>query len=355
MSLPLEVTLKDKIYRFTTTWLSEGSQSEDYRVTLEPVSVEEFELAEPSFTSFDELLLSDYDNNGQRYLVSSDEGTADVRTKIELSFTASDLSEAANIANTRYQYYSDLARDLLDLSEKVAELSGVYCEFANQLGGNQLQENQRVTCQNNQQTSQADHLNLILTQSQLEDSLDNPAYIYYWQRRETDAYDHTLSETLGNGLVNTYNHNANTGRPNAIATHKGSQLFDHRLQGNTTTGRNIRFIEYRYDAHNNVTSRYDQALDIYDRWQYDGLDRVIGNSVYVSNRAQYGGASPEFSGSFTYRYDRTGNLTYKTDIGDYTYSNQQAGPHAVTKANGLNYQYDANGNMLRARADNSTE
>ncbi|MGY5615456.1 hypothetical protein, partial [Vibrio brasiliensis] len=29
--------------------------------------------------------------------------------------------------------------------------------------------------------------------------------------------------------------------------------------------------------------------------------------------------------------------------------------HAVTKANGLNYQYDANGNMLRARADNSTE
>ena len=199
----------------------------------------------------------------------------------------------------------------------------------------------------------ADHLNLILTQSQLDASLQDSAYTYYWQRRETDAYDHTLSETLGNGLVNTYVHDANTGRPNYIATHKGSQLFNPAIKGSAAKGHNIRLLHYRYDNHNNVTYRADDQLGVTDTWQYDGLDRVVSNRIALRDASQHGLDNPDFNGPFVYRYDKLGNLLFKTGIGDYQYSGQQAGPHAVTKANGLNYQYDANGNMLRAWAQNS--
>ncbi|MEF1257046.1 FG-GAP-like repeat-containing protein, partial [Vibrio sp. M260112] len=346
VSIPLKLISQDKIYRFIYV--------ADYSV-IRPASKEEF--ASKSFTRFDELLLIEdrYGYYRDHFLVSTSEGFVDDQTKSELSFTSNDLAEAESIASSRYKSYRDLAYDLFGLALKVADLSGVYCEYANQLGGNQLDYNQRSRCQNTQESSQADHLALILTQSELEESINNPAYIYYWQRRETDAYDHTLSETLGNGLVNTYNYDANTARPSFITTHKANVLFDPHLSGSKAKGRNLRSIQYRYDSHNNVTYRYDDQLGITDTWQYDALDRVSSNSVSLSNPAEYGVGSPDFAGTFNYQYDNLGNLIFKTGIGDYVYSAQQAGPHAVTKANGLNYQYDANGNMLRARADNSTE
>ncbi|MER2498454.1 RHS repeat-associated core domain-containing protein [Vibrio neptunius] len=357
VSIPLDITLEGAIYRLSTSLANSSSPGiRSYNATLHTVSATEF--ASQALTPSHDFILTDYDSNGQKDLMSNKDiyiAQADSTTTSELLFAADDLSQAATIASTRYKFYTDLANQLINLSEKVAELSGLYCDYANQLGGNQLQANQRTHCANTQQSSQADHLNLILTQSQLEDSLDNPAYVYYWQRRETDAYDHTLSETLGNGLVNTYSHDANTGRPSYITTHKANVLFDPRLSGSTASGRNIRFIQYRYDNHNNVTYRYDEKLGITDRWEYDGIDRVVSNGISLASKTQHGENNPDLAGPFVYQYDKLGNLKFKTGIGDYVYSNQQAGPHAVTKANGLNYQYDANGNMLRAWADSSKQ
>jgi len=49
--------------------------------------------------------------------------------------------------------------------------------------------------------------------------------------------------------------------------------------------------------------------------------------------------------SQSYGYDpATGNLASKNDVGAYSYS--PAKPHAVTSAGAMNYQYDANGNMV---------
>ncbi|MFA0115083.1 RHS repeat-associated core domain-containing protein [Vibrio sp. 10N.261.46.E11] len=350
VSIPLDITLEGAIYRLSTSLANRSNRgTKNYNASVHSVSKAEF--TSQTLTPAHDFILTDYDNDGRKDLMSNDDiyaARADSTTTAELLFAADDLSQAANIANSHYKFYTDLASQLIGLSEKVAKLSGLYCDFANQLGGSQLQSSPRKRCQNTQQSSQADHLNLILTQSQLANSTNNPAYTYYWQRRETDAYDHTLSETLGNGLVNTYNHDANTGRPNYIATHKGSLLFDPRLSGSTSKGRNLRQIHYRYDNHNNVTYRYDEQLGITDRWQYDGLDRVTNNSIALANKAQHGLNNPDFAGPFRYQYDKLGNLIFKTGIGGYVYGNQHAGPHAVTKANGLNYQYDANGNMLRA-------
>lgn len=355
VSVPIEITLEGAIYRLSTTLANSSSTIRSYDATLHKVSEREFKSQ--ALTPSHDFILTDYDRNGQKDLISKDNiyvATADGTTKTELLFAASDLSQAATIANTNYKFYADLANQLIELSEKVAELSGLYCEYANQLAGNQLEANQRENCSNTQQTSQAEHLSLILTQSQLEDSIDNPAYVYYWQRRETDAYDHTLSETLGNGLVNTYAHDRYTGRPSYITTHKGDSLFDSRISGSANKGQNMRFIHYRYDKHNNVSYRYDERLGITDRWTYDGLDRVKTNQVTLTEKGKHGANNPDFLSHYTYNYDALGNLQFKTGVGRYEYSKKNAGPHAVTKANGLNYQYDANGNMLRTWTEGSS-
>ncbi|EEO03195.1 RHS repeat domain-containing protein [Vibrio cholerae] len=355
VTTPIDVTLQGAIFRLTTELANSQPGIRNFNAAVHPVSLAEFDSQ--NLTPSHDFLLTDYDANGQKDLMSNKDiyiAQADSQTREELLFTAEDLAQAATIAQSNYKFYTELASNLINLSEQVAQLSGLYCEFTNQLGGSQVDQALRKNCTNTQQSSQADHLNLILTQSELEDSLSNPAYIYYWQRRETDAYDHTLSETLGNGLVNTYSHDPNTGRPAYITTHKANGLFDPRLKGATSTGRNIRYIEYRYDNHNNVISRYDEQLGITDKWVYDAQDRVISNQIFLSKPAQHGENNPDLSGPFNYQYDQLGNLKFKTNIGGYEYGSQQAGPHAVTQANGLSYQYDQAGNMLRAYAANNS-
>ncbi|EGR1420496.1 type IV secretion protein Rhs [Vibrio cholerae] len=355
VTTPIDVTLQGAIFRLTTELANSQPGIRNFNAAVHPVSLAEFDSQ--NLTQSHDFLLTDYDANGQKDLMSNKDiyiAQADSQTREELLFTAEDLAQAATIAQSNYKFYTELASNLINLSEQVAQLSGLYCEFTNQLGGSQVDQALRKNCTNTQQSSQADHLNLILTQSELEDSLSNPACIYYWQRRETDAYDHTLSETLGNGLVNTYSHDPNTGRPAYITTHKANRLFEPRLKGATSTGRNIRYIEYRYDNHNNVISRYDEQLGITDKWVYDAQDRVISNQIFLSKPAQHGENNPDLSGPFNYQYDQLGNLKFKTNIGGYEYGSQQAGPHVVTQANGLSYQYDQVGNMLRAYAANNS-
>jgi hypothetical protein len=49
-------------------------------------------------------------------------------------------------------------------------------------------------------------------------------------------------------------------------------------------------------------------------------------------------------------YDELGNITSKSDVGNYTYG-QSAGPHAVTQAGTLSYTYDVVGNRISASND----
>lgn len=363
VSTPFDITLGETAYRLTSTFSGYTSLSENsspsfiksYDAMLEAVSLSE--LSQQQLSPADDLLVVDPNDSGQNSLMSDKDiyvAHVDNETSTELLFTAQELSLASTIAATKYRFYIDLAEKLVELTEQVAKLGGMYCDFTNQLAGKQIDLSQRTRCQNNEQIGQADHLNLILTQSELEASQDNLAYIYYWQRRDTDAYDHTLSETLGNGLVNTYRYDANTGRPSDITTHKANLLFDHRINVSQSPGRNIRYLQYRYDNHNNVTYRYDEQLGITDTWQYDGLDRVVSNKIVLTNKMQHGVDNPDLKASATFEYDKLGNITFKTGVGRYKYDGSRVGPHAVTSANGLNYQYDANGNMLRAWVEESS-
>ncbi|MBL4829231.1 MAG: VCBS repeat-containing protein [Aliivibrio sp.] len=353
VTIPLDVTLGRDIFRLETNITSSIPGKRYYNAVLHPVSVSEFDGQ--ALTKEHDYLLTDYDKNGVKGFVSSEDiyvATADNDVKTELLYTADDLDKAATISGTRYQYYTDLAEQLITLVDKVADMSGLYCDRANQLAGGQNDQltSQRTQCAKTEGTSQVESLNTILTQSQLSDSVADSSNIYYWQRRDTDAYDHTLAETLGNGLVNTYTHNKNTGRPEYIATHKGSQVFDGQLKAATNAGRNLRLIEYRYDDHNNVTMRYDLELGIKDRFEYDGLDRVIKNSIQLDSSTRHAVGNPDLNGPFSFSYDTLGNIKSKTGIGSYSYNKMNAGPHAVTQTNDLSFSYDKVGNLTQANS-----
>ncbi|EGA68243.1 hypothetical protein VISI1226_03970 [Vibrio sinaloensis DSM 21326] len=354
--VPVNVVRDNEVFRLETTHISDSVPGVRlHNASLVRVSKQELD-AQP-LTKQHDFVVTDYRKDGGLDLVSEDDvyvAKVDNKTRTELVFTATELAEAAEIADTKYRFYTDLAEKLISAAEMVDSLQATYCNYANQLAGKLLRRDTKGGCENSQQTSQAEQLNQILTQSELEDSLSNPAYIYYWQRRETDAYDHTLSETLGNGLVNTYVHNKNTGRVSYITTHKGSSLFNPAIPGHTNAGHNIRLLHYRYDKHNNVTYRYDEQLGITDTWGYDGLDRVTSNRIALTRKDAHGLNNPDLSGPYLYSYDKLGNIQSKTGIGRFEYDEVNAGPHAVTKANGLNYAYDANGNMVRAWADGSS-
>ncbi|EMQ2878945.1 type IV secretion protein Rhs, partial [Vibrio navarrensis] len=241
------------------------------------------------------------------------------------------LTQAANQAQRRVTWYADQAERLIAQIETVAKISRLDCQDADSPNPER--------CRILGQAQLTEPVNATFTRTALDAARQDDAYVYYWQRQNTDAYDHTQSEILGNALVNTYQYDANTGRPNTLQTQGAHPL---------------RYLEYQYDAHNNVTRRFDEQLGITDRWQYDALDRVTNNAIALTLVDQHGANNPAFQGPKRYEYDSLGNLTYQTDIGAYQYG-QQAGPHAVTQAKGLTYHYDKVGNLLNAVKGAETE
>ncbi|HDY8121392.1 TPA: hypothetical protein RQK91_002757 [Vibrio vulnificus] len=244
------------------------------------------------------------------------------------------LTQSANQAKHQAKGYIDQAEQLITQLESVAKLSRLSCqeEWA-------THRDQEATCHTPRQVQLTKPVNATLTRAELDAARNDEAYVYYWQRQNTDAYDHTQSEILGNGLVNRYEYDANTGRPNTIQTQGAHPL---------------RYLEYQYDAHNNVTRRFDEQLGITDQWEYDALDRVTNNTIALTLVDQHGANNTALKGPKRYEYDTLGNLTYQTDIGAYQYG-QQAGPHAVTQAKGLTYHYDKVGNVLNAVKGAETE
>ncbi|MGF1749350.1 SpvB/TcaC N-terminal domain-containing protein, partial [Vibrio cionasavignyae] len=339
--IPVEAVIEGRAYRFDTAYYQTTSGTRLHNATLTPINPAELDAQ--TLIKTHDFVVKDR-GNGQQSLLSSEDvyvASLDSATEQELAYTKHDLDEAAKLAASKQKHYTDLADSLITMAEQVAVLSGLYCDDAKKLGG----KHSRMAsywggCGKPNEFGQADYLQLVLDQSQLEASALSGAYLYYWQRQDTDAYDHTLAEVLGNGLVNSYQHNIATGRPEQIVTRNGST--------------NIRELHYRYDEHNNVTYRHDLNLGITDNWTYDAQDRVYSNTIAVADTARHGVNNPDLSRPFAFRYDKLGNITSKTGVGAYTYSKINAGPHAVTQANGLNYQYDKVGNLLRTYKEGSS-
>ncbi|WP_445357512.1 FG-GAP-like repeat-containing protein [Microbulbifer sp. ANSA002] len=137
-------------------------------------------------------------------------------------------------------------------------------------------------------------------------------------------------QLLGNGATTSYSYEGSTGR---LLNQTSSVLGTFGIQN----------ITYQWDTLGNLSSRHNQSgsKNLRESFCYDSLNRLIKTHIGSSNY----NCSSLSSANQDVRYNAIGNITYKAGVGSYVYGENGAGPHAVTTAGGVRYNYDANGNM----------
>ncbi|MDZ4380602.1 MAG: hypothetical protein U0942_04600 [Parvibaculum sp.] len=108
---------------------------------------------------------------------------------------------------------------------------------------------------------------------------------------------------------------------------------------------------YAYDTLSNLTARVDANESLAESFTYDSLNRLTGYAIA-------GGSAK------TVEYDDLGNITFKSDVGTYSYNASGASsvrPHAVAAivpgGSGVvntTYTYDDNGNMTAGNGRTTT-
>jgi RHS repeat-associated protein len=147
-----------------------------------------------------------------------------------------------------------------------------------------------------------------------------------WTLNEATARGQMQKYTLGNGLVTQVAFYPATGLPQTIETGPAGIIQD---------------LGFSFDALGNLQTRSDSNNNLAESFYYDSLNRLTDTQIA-------GGYSTHLT------YNDNGNISYKSDVGTYTYGQNGAGLHAVTsivgpKAN--TYTYDAVGNRLTSASD----
>jgi len=146
----------------------------------------------------------------------------------------------------------------------------------------------------------------------------------WWTIDETDfdAKGHLLAYTYGNGVETSNIFDPLTGF-----------LTMSEAKSAGATGNDILSMQFTFDRIGNLDYRKDWRKFVDETLGYDKLNRLKTSTV---------GATVSST-----TYDEIGNIQTKTGIaGTYQYGAGNAGPHAVTAADGVAYTYDNNGNML---------
>jgi RHS repeat-associated protein len=197
--------------------------------------------------------------------------------------------------NKSYNYYIDLANKAIDEAKEATQVAKNYATKSEQ----------------NYETNR-----------HYQEVLDDSEYNYFYKVISQDALGRVTSYMSGNGLITT------------------KKFDDTGLMQSITTGykhedSDIRDLKFEYDKGLNVTSREDNILGVSHTYTYDNLDRVISADITTKDNSL----------NLSYSYDTIGNITYKSDIGDYEYSTTN--PHQVIRAGDRELEYDQNGNVLK--------
>ncbi|WP_444882714.1 RHS repeat-associated core domain-containing protein [Microbulbifer sp. PSTR4-B] len=147
---------------------------------------------------------------------------------------------------------------------------------------------------------------------------------------EMDARGNVTKHLSGNGVTTVKDYDPATGR---LLGKMASVLGIGDIQD----------LRYEWDNLGNLKNREEHSGDknLRENFVYDELNRLTSTQV-TGREAQITS------------YDDLGNITYKSDVGEYRYGSQcdtGYGPHAVCETidedgNTVSYQYDHNGNML---------
>jgi RHS repeat-associated protein len=140
--------------------------------------------------------------------------------------------------------------------------------------------------------------------------------------RSFNAIGQLTGYTNGNGVVTTYGYFANSQRLQNLATTLGGTSYQN--------------LSYTYDNVADVSSINDGV--------YSGSASASVSSIAYDDLYRITSLNSTARGAKTYGYSSIGNILTNQDFGPGVYQ-YGAKPHAVTSANGVNYGYDACGNM----------
>ena len=140
-----------------------------------------------------------------------------------------------------------------------------------------------------------------------------------------DARGNVTQSRQGSGVTTIKAYNAATGLLESVNSQR-TLLGD--IQNLEYHWSNIGNLQYRIESSGTKNLRED--------FHYDKLNRLTRATTQSNGTTRTQSLS----------YNLIGNITYKSDVGNYSYGAGTAGPHAVTTANGKSYTYDANGNNL---------
>ncbi|MFA4889424.1 MAG: toxin TcdB middle/N-terminal domain-containing protein, partial [Candidatus Omnitrophota bacterium] len=204
--------------------------------------------------------------------------------------------------------------------------------------------------------------------------------ISYTVLREYDQFDRLTKLTYPDGEVVNYTYDTNSGLLEKVFTtdyglrttdyvrdityNAKGQIKNIQYGNNTATeysyGQDLRLgriltqstvhsqqstvlqdLNYSFDLNGNVTSMKDSLHRRTRNFEYDSLDRLTAESDASRSLV------------YSFQYDSIGNMLYKSDIGFMSYGQGLSPqgtvpdkPHAVTRAAGSTYRYDANGNLI---------
>ncbi|HKT31190.1 MAG TPA: RHS repeat-associated core domain-containing protein [Gammaproteobacteria bacterium] len=156
--------------------------------------------------------------------------------------------------------------------------------------------------------------------------------LIYWQATSGDAFGQVTGELLGNGVINTYGFDPNTGALTTLLSGVGS----------STT---IANMSYQWDGDGNLTKRADNNAGLTETFTYDSLNRLYTSQINSNPIQQYG-------------YDAVGDITSRPGVGTYNY-NDASHPMqitSITASSGTtrNFSYDADGNTTSDGVHNYT-
>ena len=131
----------------------------------------------------------------------------------------------------------------------------------------------------------------------------------YWKVDKTNSKGQLIQQSLGNTTQTTFQYDAKNNWLESIQTKNGqTQIQD---------------LNYVYDALGNLVFRHNKAQQVEERFSYDKLNRLIASEVKGQEK-------------ITIEYDLLGNITKKSDVGNYFYGENNTGPHQLTKIEGIN-------------------
>jgi RHS repeat-associated protein len=149
----------------------------------------------------------------------------------------------------------------------------------------------------------------------------------YWTANSKNAAGQITSELLGNGLTTTYTYDV---------------LFRQSAVQSANASGAVHSHTYGFDAIGNVIQRIDSVQAITENFSFDKLNRLLSAS------------GPGLT-TRSFNYNAIGNMTYKSDVGTYTYPLPTAArPHAVSSVSNAGapssitatYGYDLNGSLI---------